>query len=132
MTDDDRQPSPGTGPEAAKLASDPAVPRLAGPEPTASAPPTASPTRAIRRRARLPSISPEAAAYAAAAYAPATIAAYQADCAHFEHWCAAAGRVALPAPKQSRGSLRIGAPNACATSRCGPGDQGGACRPGMR
>jgi integrase len=56
-----------------------------------------SPTHAIRLRTRLPSLSPEAAAYAAEAYAPATIAAYQADCAHFEHWCAAAGRIALPA-----------------------------------
>jgi integrase len=63
----------------------------------AAPPAPASPTRAIRRRARLPALSPEAAAYAADAYAPATIAAYQADCAHFEAWCRAAGRVALPA-----------------------------------
>ena len=56
-----------------------------------------SPSRAIRRRARMPSLSPEAAAYPAEAYAPATIAAYEADCAHFEQWCKAEGRVALPA-----------------------------------
>lgn len=50
-----------------------------------------------RRQAHLLAISPEATAYAAEAYAPATIAAYQADCAHFERWCAAESRITLPA-----------------------------------
>jgi integrase len=76
-------------------AADPAAAR--GRADAASTSLAASPTRAIRRRAGLPVLSPEAAAYAAEAYAPATIAAYQADCAHFEQWCAADGRIALPA-----------------------------------
>src|SRR5271165_6724968 len=40
--------------------------------------------------------------------------------------------VARTTPTQSRGLLHIGGPNACAVSRNGPGDRGGACRPGTR
>jgi integrase len=80
------QGSPGSGTPPASTPSD---------EPTRQL--VASPTRAIRRRALAPSLSPEAARYAAEAYAAATIAAYHADCAHFEAWCVAEGRVALPA-----------------------------------
>jgi len=97
VSDDDSEPNRGAGRggDANHAASGPAVPPHKATDP--STPLVASPTRAIRRRARLPALSPEAAAYAAEAYAPATIAAYQADCAHFEHWCAAEGRIALPA-----------------------------------
>lgn len=81
-------PGPSTRAEREEL------PAIETPPATPIAP---SPTGAIRRRARVPSLSPEAAAYTAGAYAPATIAAYEADCAHFEQWCRAEGRVALPA-----------------------------------
>jgi integrase len=108
---DDSEPASGEGrgADAARPAPDPEQPVIPGPSAlseTASLPAVAaqpvtpiapSPTRAIRRRARVPSLSPEAAAYAAEAYAPTTIAAYEADCAHFEQWCKAEGRVALPA-----------------------------------
>lgn len=92
MRADNGQPTAGQG-----RGADPALPEPMPGQPAAAAAGTTSPTRAIRRRAKLPSLSPEAAAYAADAYAPATIAAYEADCAHFEAWCAAAGRIALPA-----------------------------------
>jgi site-specific recombinase XerD len=95
--DDDSQPGAGAGRGVAAehAGSDPLAGRA--PADAASTSLVTSPTRAIRRRARFPSLSPEAAAYAAEAYAPATVAAYQADCAHFEQWCAAEGRIALPA-----------------------------------
>ena len=93
MSDDDSEPNTGAG--RGGEPAGPAVAPRAATDP--SKPLVASPTRAIRRRARLPALSPEAAAYAAEAYAPATIAAYQADCAHFEYWCAVEGRIALPA-----------------------------------
>jgi site-specific recombinase XerD len=97
MSGDDSQPAAGKRREPGMAVAEFARPERPG---TASPPPgpiATSPTRAIRRRARLPSLSPEAAAYAAEAYAPTTIAAYHADCAHFEQWCAAEGRAALPA-----------------------------------
>jgi hypothetical protein len=99
----------GRGADTELQAPDPEPPVIPGPSAlseTASLPAVAaqpvlpiapSPTRAIRRRARVPSLSPEAAVYAAEAYASTTIAAYEADCAHFEQWCKAEGRVALPA-----------------------------------
>ncbi len=54
------------------------------------------PAAAVRGRA-IPALSPEAAAYAASAYAPATIGAYASDCKHFTAWCAREGRIAIPA-----------------------------------
>ena len=97
MNDDDSQLGAGREPQTGAVGSDPTLPQHAGTKPPPPGPIATSPTHAIRRRAQLPSLSPEAAAYAAEAYAPTTIAAYQADCAHFERWCATEGRVTLPA-----------------------------------
>ena len=67
--DDDSQPGAGTGRGVAAehAGADPLAGRA--PADAASTSLVTSPTRAIRRRARLPSLSPEAAAYAAEAYA---------------------------------------------------------------
>jgi len=67
MREDNGQPTAGRGRGADRALPEPAAGQPALP----GAAVITSPTRAIRRRAKLPSLSPEAAAYAADAYAPA-------------------------------------------------------------